>query len=89
MGYFFVFVCCLSVWSILLSLLGLDTITSISAAVSSLGNVGPGLGKVVGPAGSYASLPDSAKWLLSLGMLLGRLEFLSVLVLFMPVFWQR
>ncbi|HSF94613.1 MAG TPA: TrkH family potassium uptake protein [Thermohalobaculum sp.] len=89
MGYFFVFVCCLSIWSILLSLLGLDTITAISASVASLGNVGPGLGPVVGPSGNYASLPDTAKWLLSLGMLLGRLEFLSVLVLFMPVFWQR
>ncbi|HUS55974.1 MAG TPA: TrkH family potassium uptake protein [Thermohalobaculum sp.] len=89
MGYFFVFVCALSIWSILLSLLGLDTITAISAAVATLGNVGPGLGPVVGPSGNYASLPDTAKWLLSLGMVLGRLEFLSVLVLFMPIFWQR
>jgi trk system potassium uptake protein TrkH len=89
MGYFFVFVCALSIWAILLSLLGLDTITAISAAVASLGNIGPGLGPVVGPSGNYASLPDTAKWLLSLGMLLGRLEFLSVLVLFMPIFWQR
>jgi len=89
MGYFFVFVCALSIWAILLSLLGLDTITAISASVASLGNIGPGLGPVVGPSGNYASLPDTAKWLLSLGMLLGRLEFLSVLVLFMPIFWQR
>ncbi len=89
MGYFFVFVCCLSVWAILLSLLGLDTMTAISASVASIANVGPGLGEIVGPSGSYATLPDTAKWLLSLGMLLGRLEFLSVLVLFMPVFWQR
>jgi trk system potassium uptake protein TrkH len=89
MGYFFVFVCALSIWAILLSLLGLDTITAISASVASLGNLGPGLGPVVGPSGNYASLPDTAKWLLSLGMLLGRLEFLSVLVLFMPIFWQR
>lgn len=89
MGYFFVYVCALSIWAILLSLMGLDTITSISASVASLGNVGPGLGPVVGPSGNYAGLPDTAKWLLSLGMLLGRLEFLSVLVLFMPIFWQR
>lgn len=89
MGFFFVFVCCLSVWSILLSLLGLDMVTAISGAVAALTNLGPGLGPVIGPAGNFASLPDSAKWLLSLGMLLGRLEFLSVLVLFMPVFWQR
>lgn len=89
MGFFFVFVCALSIWAILLSLMGLDTITAISAAVASLGNIGPGLGPVIGPSGNYASLPDSAKWLLTLGMLLGRLEFLSVLVLFMPIFWQR
>ena len=89
MGYFFVFVCALSIWAILLSLLGLDTITAISAAVASLGNIGPGLGPEIGPSGNYAGLPDTAKWLLSLGMLLGRLEFLSVLVLFMPIFWQR
>jgi trk system potassium uptake protein TrkH len=89
MGFFFVFVCALSVWAILLSLLGLDTITAISASVATLGNIGPGLGPEIGPAGNYAGLPDTAKWLLSLGMLLGRLEFLSVLVLFMPIFWQR
>ena len=48
-----------------------------------------GLGPEVGPTGNYAGLPTTAKWLLSLGMLLGRLEFLSVFVLFMPIFWQR
>jgi trk system potassium uptake protein TrkH len=89
MGFFFVFVCCLSVWAILLSLMGLDTITAISGSVAALGNIGPGLGATIGPSGNYASLPDTAKWLLSLGMVLGRLEFLSVFVLFMPSFWQR
>jgi trk system potassium uptake protein TrkH len=89
MAFFFVFVCCLSVWSILLSLMGLDTLTAISASVAALGNLGPGLGPVVGTQGNFASLPDTAKWLLSLGMVLGRLEFLSVLVLFIPIFWQR
>ncbi len=89
MSYFFVFVVCLSVWAILLSLMGLDSLTAISASVATLGNVGPGLGPVVGPSGNYAGLPDIAKWLLSAGMLLGRLEFLSVLVLLTPVFWQR
>jgi len=89
MGYFFVFVCCLSIWSILLSLLGFDTITAISGSIAALGNLGPGLGPTIGPTGNYASLPDTAKWLLSLGMVLGRLEFLSVFVLFMPMFWRR
>ncbi len=89
MGYFFVFFFCLSVWAILLSLLGLDTVTAISASVAALANLGPGLGPEIGPSGNYAGLPETAKWLLSFGMLLGRLEFLSVMVLFMPIFWQR
>ncbi|MEC7512558.1 MAG: potassium transporter TrkG, partial [Pseudomonadota bacterium] len=54
-----------------------------------IANVGPGLGPIVGPSGTYAPLPDTAKWVLSFGMLLGRLEFLTVLVLFAPSFWRR
>ncbi|MDF2232852.1 TrkH family potassium uptake protein [Albimonas sp. CAU 1670] len=64
-----------------LGLLGLDIDTAVSGAATALANVGPGIGDVIGPAGSFASLPDSAKWLLSLGMLLGRLEVMTVLVL--------
>lgn len=89
MGFFFVFACSLAIWAILLSLIGLDTTTAISGSVAALTNLGPGLGPVIGPAGNFAPLPDLAKWVLALGMLLGRLEFLSVLVLLMPVFWQR
>ncbi|MEM7061163.1 MAG: TrkH family potassium uptake protein [Pseudomonadota bacterium] len=89
MGYFLVFAGALAVWAVLLSMTGLDTLTSISGAVASLANVGPGLGETIGPAGNYATLPDSAKWILSTGMVLGRLEFMSVLVLLTPVFWQR
>jgi len=51
--------------------------------------VGPGMGEMVGPAGNYATIPDTAKWLLSLGMLLGRLEILTVLVLLFPAFWRH
>ncbi|MGH7186111.1 MAG: potassium transporter TrkG, partial [Pseudomonadota bacterium] len=54
-----------------------------------LANVGPGLGQVIGPSGSFASLPTPAKWLLVIGMFLGRLELLTVLVLFTPQFWRR
>ncbi|MCY4431706.1 MAG: TrkH family potassium uptake protein [Rhodospirillales bacterium] len=72
-----------------LSILGLDRLTSLSAAASAVAIVGPGLGPVVGPAGSYAPLPDAAKWALSVGMLLGRLEFLTALVMFAPGFWRR
>ena len=61
----------------------------VRASAQALGNVGPGLGHIVGPAGNFSTLPDAAKWLLSLGMLLGRLELLTILVLFTPQFWRR
>ena len=67
----------------------LDMVTALSGALSSLTNVGPGLGPVIGPAGSYQPLPDAAKLLIILGMLLGRLEILPVLVLLLPEFWRR
>jgi trk system potassium uptake protein TrkH len=74
--------------TILLMALDLDFLTSASAAVSSLANVGPGLGPTIGPAGSFSTLPDAAKWLLTFGMLLGRLELFTVLVLLLPQFWR-
>ncbi|MEO1492900.1 MAG: TrkH family potassium uptake protein [Pseudomonadota bacterium] len=89
MGFFFIFAASLATWAAMLSLTGLDTVTSISGAVAALANVGPGLGDTIGPAGNYQSLPDSAKWILAMGMLLGRLEFMSVLVLLAPAFWAR
>lgn len=72
-----------------LALLGLDYVTALSGAATAVANVGPGLGDVIGPAGNFGSLPDAAKWLLSFGMLLGRLEILTVLVLLTPMFWQK
>ncbi|MEH0690007.1 TrkH family potassium uptake protein [Vibrio cholerae] len=72
-----------------LSALGLDPITSISGAITAVANVGPGMGSVIGPTGNFAPLPDTAKWLLSFGMLMGRLEILTLLVLFFPAFWRR
>jgi trk system potassium uptake protein TrkH len=71
-----------------LALTGLDFITSISGAATALANVGPGLGDTIGPAGNFSSLSDTAKYLLSLGMLLGRLELLTVVVLLTPDFWR-
>ncbi len=73
----------------LLSLTGLDFITSISGAATSISNVGPGLGSIIGPNGNFSSLPDIAKWILSLGMILGRLELFAILVLFLPSFWRN
>ena len=73
----------------LLSLTGLDFITSISGAATSISNVGPGLGSVIGPNGNFSSLPDISKWILTLGMILGRLELFAILVLFLPSFWRN
>lgn len=67
---------------------GLDFITSLSGAAQALGNIGPGLGEIIGPAGNFKSLSDPAKWLLATGMILGRLEFMAVLVLFTRRFWR-
>jgi len=72
-----------------LSLSGLDFITSISGAATSISNVGPGLGSIIGPNGNFASLPETSKWILSLGMILGRLELFAILVLFLPSFWRN
>ena len=71
-----------------LSLSGLDFITSISGAATSISNVGPGLGSTIGPSGNFSSLPEISKWILSLGMILGRLELFAILVLFLPSFWR-
>ena len=73
----------------LLSLTGLDFITSISGAATSISNVGPGLGSTIGPNGNFSSLPDISKWILSFGMILGRLELFAILVLFLPSFWRN
>ena len=65
-----------------------DMTTAFSGVAQALGNVGPGFGTVIGPAGNFSTLPDGAKWLLSAAMLLGRLELLAVLVLLTPTFWR-
>ena len=73
----------------LLSLTGLDFITAISGAATSISNVGPGLGPIIGPNGDFSSLPDLSKWILTVGMILGRLELFAILVLFLPSFWRN
>ena len=73
----------------LLSITGLDFITSISGAATSISNVGPGLGEMIGPNGNFSQLPDVSKWILSFGMILGRLELFAILVLFLPSFWKK
>jgi len=89
MSFFFLYAASFAVIAVGLGLIGLDFVTAMSGAATAISNVGPGLGDVIGPAGTFVSLPDSAKWLLSLGMLMGRLELFTVLVLMAPAFWHR
>ena len=87
--FIFTFLFIFLIIAMLLSISGLDFITSISGAASSISNVGPGLGDMIGPNGNYKDIPDLSKWILSIGMLLGRLELFAVLVLFFPSFWRN
>ena len=88
MSFFFLFGLTYGLVAIILAALGLDFMTAMSGTASALANVGPGLGDIIGPAGTYAPLPDAAKWMLSIAMLLGRLEFLTIMALFTSRFWQ-
>jgi len=88
MGFFFLFTASFALLAVALGFLGLDFITAVSGAASAIANVGPGLGDVIGPDRNYSSLPAEAKWLLSAGMLLGRLELFTVLVLLSRSFWR-
>lgn len=88
-AFVLIFILSFSAVALTLSLMGLDPLTALSASAAAIANVGPGLGPHIGPSGTYAGLPDAAKWVLCFGMLLGRLEFLTVLVMFAPSFWRR
>jgi trk system potassium uptake protein TrkH len=83
-----VYLATVGLFTVILTAIGLDLVTGLSAAAAAVGNVGPGLGDIIGPAGNYSGLPDSAKWVLSAAMLLGRLELFTVLVLLRPEFWR-
>lgn len=89
MGFFYLYILCFVLLAILLGMVGLDFTTALSGAATSISNVGPGLGDVIGADGNFASIPDAAKWVMSFGMLLGRLEFFTVLVMLTPAFWRR
>lgn len=89
MGFLSLYVGANVIMTILLAMTGIGFETAISGAATTIANVGPGIGSQIGPFGSYADLPESAKWLLSLGMILGRLEILTVLILFSPTYWQK
>ncbi len=88
MAFFTLFLVTLGVIAVLLSATGLDMVTSISGAATAVANIGPGLGDIIGPSGNFGPLNDTAKWILSAGMLIGRLEVMSVFALFTFRFWQ-
>ncbi len=87
-AYTFIFLLCLLLITVALAAMQLDFVTALSGALTSLTNVGPGLGEIIGPAGNFGPLPDAAKWVLSVGMLMGRLEILSVIIVLSPAFWR-
>ena len=89
MGFFFLYIISFAVIACLLGGLGLDLITAISGAASAIGNVGPGLGDIIGPSGTYQSIPELGKLFLCVGMILGRLEIFAILVMFSPLFWKN
>ncbi|MGH1415901.1 MAG: TrkH family potassium uptake protein [Pelagimonas sp.] len=88
MSFFVFFVVSMGVLSVALSLTGLDFITSVSGAATALANIGPGLGDQIGPAGNFADIGTTAKWMLSFAMLTGRLELLAVYAIFTIRFWR-
>ena len=88
MAFFILFMACFLILAFAVALTGVDWITAFSGAGTAIANVGPGLGSEIGPSGTFQNLPSSAKWILAFGMLLGRLELFTVLVLFTPTFWR-
>jgi trk system potassium uptake protein TrkH len=89
MGFFYLYILCFVFLSLFLAFTGLDFTTAFSGAATAISNVGPGLGGVIGPNGSFNPLPDMAKWAMCFGMLLGRLELFTVLVMLNPLFWRN
>lgn len=86
--FMILFVTTILILALALGLMGLDIQTAFSGAATAVANVGPGIGPIIGPAGNFSSLPDAAKWLLCVGMVLGRLEIVTMAVLLVPDFWK-
>ncbi|MDA1090933.1 MAG: TrkH family potassium uptake protein [Proteobacteria bacterium] len=88
LSYFFLFGICFALLSLALNMTGLGFVTALSSAATAMANVGPGLGPIVGPMGTFQPLSDPSKWLLAIGMLVGRLEVFAVIILFTRGFWM-
>lgn len=89
MAFIAVFMAVMAGFTMALAMTGLDIVTALTGAATALCNVGPGLGNIIGPAGNFSSLPESAKLILAVAMLAGRLELFTLLVLVSPGFWSR
>ena len=87
-SFVFVFILSFAVFALILMALGLDFEASVSGSAAAITNVGPGIGAIIGPHGSYANIPAAAKWVLSLEMILGRLEIFTLLIFLTPRFWR-
>ena len=87
-GYFILFMLLFIIGVLIMAALGLDIVTAFGAVAASIGNIGPGLGKV-GPTDNYAHLPVMGKWVLAFLMLVGRLEVFTVVILFSPSYWRK
>ena len=88
-SFIFLYISIFFIITLLLSSTGLDFLTSVSAAATSISNVGPGLGEMIGPNGNFYELSIFSKWILCVGMILGRLELFAILILFLPSFWRK
>jgi trk system potassium uptake protein TrkH len=89
MTFFFLYIITFALSALLLSFSGMDFLTCISASASAISNVGPGLGEIIGPEGNYSTLTDYSKIVLLATMFLGRLEMLTIFILFIPSFWKN
>ncbi len=87
-SFVFLFMLTFVVFALILMALGMDFESSVSGSAAAITNVGPGIGQIIGPAGNYGDIPELAKWVLSLEMILGRLEIFTLLIFLSPRFWR-
>jgi trk system potassium uptake protein TrkH len=88
-SFFFIYILLFILSAISLSFFELDFLTALSASASAISNVGPGIGEIIGPLGNYSNINDKAKWVLSITMIIGRLEIFTILILFTKNFWKK
>jgi trk system potassium uptake protein TrkH len=88
LAFVFFYLSTFVIGSIVVTFLGVDFMEAVSAVATSVGNVGPGIASI-GPSSNFYHLPDSSKWVLSVLMLMGRLELFTIAILFTPYFWRR